>query len=101
MTPKKSIPIPEREIRGLTWKQVAPIVTLIIGAVWVYFNITKQIESAQNVSESNNAILQEIRNDRKEESRLFNLRINDIENRQRSDNIRLTLLEAQLNIKTK
>jgi hypothetical protein len=101
LTAKKTIPLPEREIRGLTWKQVTPIVGIIVGAVWVYFNITKQIETAQKVSESNNEILQEIRNDRKEEARLFNIRIADIENRQRTDNVRITLIEAQLNIKTR
>jgi len=99
LTARKQIPIPEREIRGLTWKVIAPVVVGIVGAVWVYFNITNQIETAQRVSESNNEILKEIRQDRKEESRLFNLRIVDIENRQRTDNVRITLMEAQLNIK--
>lgn len=88
-------------IKGnLTLKQVVAytigIATIIVAIVTLYFNIVGKIENAAKVSDNNNEILKEIRADRKEEVRMNNIRLSEIESRQRTQDIRLTIMEVEL-----
>jgi len=93
--------IDNQPIKGtLTIKQIVAytvaIVVTVSSVVGLYFNIIGRIDEAQKVSEDNNKILQEIRQDRKEEARMNNLRLADVESRQRTNDIRLTVIETEL-----
>jgi hypothetical protein len=84
-------------IKGiLTIKQVAAYTIAVLAIAGLYYNMMERVKDARIKSEENNAILQEIRQDRKEDERIFNVRITYIENRQRGDQIRLTILETKL-----
>lgn len=91
-----STEIQNQPLKGyLTIKQIIAYTIAIVSVVALYFNIAGRINDAQKVSEDNNKLLQEIRSDRKEEARMNNLRITDLENRQRTDNVRITILETE------
>jgi hypothetical protein len=85
-------------IKGyLTFRQIVGYTVAVFAVATLYYNMIERVRDARNVSDENNQILHEIRQDRKEEARMNNVRISDIENRQRADNIRITILETQAN----
>lgn len=92
--------VQDAPIKGyLTLKQIVAYTVAVFALAALYYNMIERVKDARKVSDENNDILHEIRQDRKEESRLNNVRISDIEGRQRTDNIRLTILETKMNAK--
>jgi hypothetical protein len=96
---RKIVPLNERTIPGITWKQVVAFVIVIVTGVGVYFSVREMAKKAYEQSVENGRVLNEIQSDRKESERLNNIRLTNIELDQREAKIRLTNLETDLNKK--
>lgn len=83
-----------REIRGITARQIIWAIFAVASGALLYFNVLKKIEDAQRISEETNYILREISSDRKEEKRIIDATLKTIEQNQKQIEIRLSILET-------
>ena len=77
-------------------KVMAAIITGVLVIAGLYWNLQNQVEQAQNISRDNNDILHEIRQERKEQERINDIRLGTIENQLQTQEIRITVLETIL-----
>jgi cell division protein YceG involved in septum cleavage len=85
-----------KEIKGLTLKQITVLVVCVISIAGLYFAMAENINEAQRISRDNNEILLQIRSDNKEEKRINEIRLKEIENTQRLNDARLLIIETIL-----
>lgn len=76
-------------------KSMAGIIAAVLTLAGLYWNLQAQVQRAQDISKENNAILQEIRHERKEQERLNQARMNALEIGLAELRIRITGLENQ------
>lgn len=88
--------IETKEIRGITIKQIATYSAFIISAALLYFG--NKVETLRNREETikNRELMQEFKNEWKEQQRFNDIRMKEHEQLQRLMDIRLTVVETQI-----
>lgn len=79
-----------KEIRGINIKQLLQYTAAIVAGAFVYFDL-------KNTSLRNREVLEEYKMDSKEYMKSNEIRLTNIEQQQKLIEIRLTVLETQLN----
>lgn len=87
--------IQTKEIKGVSLKTILWIVGGVIGGVGLYFNMMIQVQGSARQSLENYQILREIQSDRKEEKRINDVRLSNMETQQRVTDVRLTFIESK------
>lgn len=103
MAAKKQIPLTDRTIPGITWKQVVAFVVVIGTAVWIYFRLETIAKDSLRQSRDNGIVLigqgillKEMQAERKELIRINDARLNLIELQLAEQRIRITNLELKI-----
>lgn len=85
-----------KEIRGLTLRQLIGLIIGVAAVVTMYFDTRSNINDSQRIGNDNRELLNQIIETHKEEKKFNDIKISSLEQGQRTTDIRLTIIETEL-----